>query len=138
MTAAPDGGLTARQAALVHALVAGGPDPDGLDTARLDATRAALLRKRAGLAAREWPRLASALGTEWPRVFADRYAGVEPTDGLREGWDLARSLRARGELPAGAAAELAERETVLRYDGRCAPRPRARLLATLRRSIRRS
>lgn len=135
----PSSGRTdtaARQAALVDALVAGGADPDGMDARPLAATRAALLRKRSGLAAKEWPRLAAALGADWNRVFAGRFAGVEPTDGLREGWDLARGLRDRGELPAGAVTELAEREARFRYDGCAPPVPRGTLSATLRRRIR--
>ncbi|TCK20483.1 DUF692 domain-containing protein [Pseudonocardia endophytica] len=127
-----------RQAALVDALVADGPDPDGVDARRLAATRAALLRKRAGLAAKEWPRLAAALGDGWQRTFADRFAGIPPTDALREGWDLARELRGRGELPAGAVAELDEREATLRYDGRTPPTRRARLVAAARRRLARS
>ncbi len=126
---------TARQAELVSALVAGGPDPDGVDPRPLAATRAALLRKRAGLAARQWPRLAAALGDDWSRTFAERFAGLPPADGLREGWDLARDLRRRGELPAGAAAELAEREAGWRYDGRTTPTRRGRLGTALRRAI---
>ena len=49
------GTLAARQAALVAALVAGAPDPPGFDPARLAAARRALLRKRAGEAAKHWP-----------------------------------------------------------------------------------
>jgi hypothetical protein len=130
-------GLADRQAALVSALVAGEPDPGGLDPAPLEATRRALLRKRAGLAAKEWPRLAAALGDGWAAAFADRFAGVPPTDGLREGWDLARDLRSRGALNPRATAELAEREATLRYDGRTAPVRRARFATALRRGITR-
>ena len=56
------GTLAARQAALVAALVAGAPDPPGFDPARLAAARRALLRKRAGEAAKHWPVLAASLG----------------------------------------------------------------------------
>ncbi|MBW0103743.1 hypothetical protein [Pseudonocardia sp. KRD291] len=131
-------GLAARQAALIEALVAGGPYPDGLDTARLDATRRALLRKRAGRVARAWPLLAAAHGTDWTRVFHARFDGVAPTDPVREGWDLARELRAAGTLPAAAASELAGREAAMRYDGRSAPRRRSRPAAALRRLLERS
>jgi hypothetical protein len=119
---APGSGLAARQAALVAALVAGGPVPHGFDVSRVDATRRALLRKRAGEAAKQWPLLAASLGTEWPQVFAIALDGREPGGALRDGWDVARALG--GELTPGAAAELAAREAVLRYDGTSAPRPR--------------
>ena len=132
--------LAERQAALVEALVAGGPLPDGLDPDRVSATRRALMRKRAGLAATAWPRLAAALGPGWGAAFSARFAGIAPTDGQREGWDLARGLRADGTLPPAAASELAEREATLRYDGRSAPRPRPRPrpTAVLHRLLKRS
>ena len=115
-------GLAARQAALAAALVAGALDPAGFDSARLAATRRALLRKRAGEAAREWPAFAASLGTRWTQVFADHHACWERAGALRDGWDLARALRA--ELTPEAAAELAEREAMMRYDGVRDPRPR--------------
>ena len=59
------GTLAERQAALVAALVAGAPDPPGFDPARLAAARRALLRKRAGEAAKHWPVLAASLGPRW-------------------------------------------------------------------------
>ncbi|HEY0816941.1 MAG TPA: hypothetical protein VGE11_27005 [Pseudonocardia sp.] len=114
--------LAERQAALVAALVAGASDPAGFDPARLTATRRALLRKRAGAAARAWPALATFFGDRWASTFAAHHAGRPPGGALRDGWDLARALRA--ELTADAAAELAEREALLRYDGKTAPRPR--------------
>jgi hypothetical protein len=135
MTAPPRTDLAARQAELVAALVAGGPLPAGFDPERLEASRRALLRKRAGLAAKAWPVLAATLGPGWPGVFAGDRAGTEPVGGLRDGWDVARALRSRGELPAPAAAELAARESDLRYDGASAPRPRR--FAAARRRLRR-
>lgn len=114
--------LAARQAALVAALVDGGPDPAGFDPVRLAATRRALLRKRAGEAAKHWPLLAASFGPRWGPVFAGVHAGRASGGGLRDGWDVARVHR--GELTADAAAELAERERRLRYDGRTPPRPR--------------
>jgi hypothetical protein len=114
--------LAERQAALVAALVAGAADPEGFDPARLAAARRALLRKRAGEAAREWPALAVSFGDSWAATFAAHHAGREPAGALRDGWDLARARRA--ELSVDAAAELAEREALLRYDGSSAPRRR--------------
>lgn len=124
--------LAARQAALVDALVAGGPPPPGFDTARLDATRRALLRKRAGLAAESWPLLAASFGGSWNAVFARHRDGHEPVGALRDGWDVARAVTG---LTGAAAAELAAREAAFRYDGRRAPRPRLR--TRLRRMRRR-
>ncbi|XVV14759.1 hypothetical protein ACQP2X_10635 [Actinoplanes sp. CA-131856] len=84
----------------------------------------ALLRKRAGEVSRQWPMLAAGFGDRWKREFA-QWAAARPTQGsLRDGWDLARELRARNALPAMAAPELAEREATFRYDGQSPPRPR--------------
>ncbi|MFE9960263.1 hypothetical protein [Micromonospora sp. NPDC005299] len=118
------GDLAARQAALVAALVAGGPLPPGFAAAPVEAARRALLRKRAGDVARHWPLLAAGIGDAWPATFAGWAAG-HPTNGsLRDGWDLARELRDRGTLPPLGAEELAVREAASRYNGRSAPRPR--------------
>jgi len=109
--------LAARQAALVDALVAGGPVPAGFDAVRLAVTRRALVRKRAGAAAAQWPLLAASLGPDWPAVFAASVAGRPPTTAFDDGWELARALHGRGELGDGAAVELAEREVMLRRTG---------------------
>jgi hypothetical protein len=117
-------GLAARQAALVDALVAGGPVPAGFDPRALAAARRALLRKRAGEADAAWPLLAASLGPDWAATFAASVAGRAPAGALRDGWDLARELRDSGALGAAAAVELAEREVTLRYDGASTPRRR--------------
>ena len=124
------GDLARREAALVAALVDDGDAPAGLDPGRLDAVRRALVRKRAGLAAGRWPRLAAAT-PDWEAVFAAhaRPHGGAPPGPLRDGWDVARALHDAGALPRGAEAELAEREATLRYDGRSAPRSRLRTAA---------
>ncbi|MEH1169474.1 hypothetical protein V6V47_29250 [Micromonospora sp. CPCC 205539] len=120
----PPGRLAERQAELVAALVAGGPAPPGFASAPLAATRTALLRKRAGDVARHWPLLAAGLGADWSATFAG-WAAQRPTAGsLRDGWDLARTLRERDALPPAGAEELATREARLRYGGVEAPRPR--------------
>jgi hypothetical protein len=122
----PGGGprsLATRQAALVEALTLGRPVPDGFDLERVDAARVALLRKRAGEVARQWPMLAAAFGERWTPTFA-AWAMTRPTQGsLRDGWDLARDLLGRDALPALAGAELAEREARWSYDGAAAPEP---------------
>jgi pimeloyl-ACP methyl ester carboxylesterase len=131
--------LAERQAALVAALVADGPIPPGFDPARLAATRRALLRKRAAAAAREWPLLAASFGPAWPSVFTAHREGREPVGALRDGWDVARALRERGDLATTAAAELTARESRMRYDGRSAPRRRSlteRATTALQRRMR--
>jgi len=116
--------LADRQAELVAALTAGAAVPAGFDPRLVEAARVALLRKRAGEVARQWPELAHALGPGWHRRWS-AWAATRPTRGsLRDGWDLARELAARGDLPAPAGAELATREAALAYDGKQAPRPR--------------
>lgn len=117
-------GLAARQAELVAALVAGGPVPAGFDPDRLTATRRALLRKRAGEAAAEWPLLAASCGLSWFATFAGHRDGHPPVGALRDGWDLARLLARAGQLGPGAAEELAAREVCWRYDGHGALRRR--------------
>ena len=117
--------LASRQAALVASLVAGAPPPPGFDARLLEATRVALLRKRSGEAAAAWPVLAAALSPQWTATFAAFAAGRPPVGALRDGWDLARSLAARGDLAPAGAAELRERERRWRYDGVHPPVPRA-------------
>ncbi|MEV4348165.1 hypothetical protein AB0J83_27230 [Actinoplanes sp. NPDC049596] len=118
------GSLAERQAALVEALTSQGSVPPGFDAFRFEAARVALLRKRAGEVSRQWPMLAAGFGDRWKREFAE-WAAARPTQGsLRDGWDFARELVRQRALPAIAAAELAEREATVRYDGLSAPKPR--------------
>ncbi|TDB69522.1 hypothetical protein E1165_28330 [Micromonospora sp. KC723] len=109
---------------MVAALVAGGALPSGFAAGPVTAARLALLRKRAGEVARQWPRLAAGLGDAWWGTFREWADGRPGGGSLRDGWDLARALRDRGTLPAPGAEELAEREATGRYDGRTPPRPR--------------
>ena len=125
--------LARRQSELVAALVADAAAPAGFDPTRVDATRRALLRKRAGEAATVWPLLAASLGEAWNREFATHRSGHEPVGSLRDGWHVARAFDERGELSAEAAAELAHREAELSYDGRTTPRRRR--LARLHRAL---
>ena len=127
MTTPPGSGarsLDERQADLVAALTSGGPVPEGFDARLVEVARVALLRKRAGEVARQWPTMAAAFGRGWAREFGG-WAAARPTQGsLRDGWDLARDLAARNALPAAAGEELAAREAAWRYDGVSAPRVR--------------
>jgi hypothetical protein len=118
------GSLAGRQAGLVAALTSGSPVPEGFDARRVQVARVALLRKRAGEVAKQWPLLAAGSGPGWTKAFAT-WAATRPAEGsLRDGWDYARELAGRGELPALADEELATREATMVYDGATAPRPR--------------
>lgn len=69
MTAHPET-LGRQQEQLVRALVEGGPIPPGFDHAAVRATASALLRKRAGIVADQYPWLSQAC---WPD-FTDRFS----------------------------------------------------------------
>ncbi|WP_141577144.1 hypothetical protein [Actinomadura sp. WMMA1423] len=118
----PDPELAAAQEALVRAMTAGGPMPDGFDAEAVRAAAHGILLKRAGEVARAWPALAASYGTSWKGAFA-AWAAERPTRGsFRDGWDFARDHRDR--LAGGAARELALAEVRWSYDGREPPRPR--------------
>lgn len=69
MTRPETDALAERQAALVRALVAGGPVPDGFDTDSVVAAARALLHKRADEVARRFPLLAHAGGEDFTARF---------------------------------------------------------------------
>jgi hypothetical protein len=118
------GSLADRQAGLVAALTCGLRVPEGFDGRLVEVARVALLRKRAGEVAKQWPLLAAGLGAGWTRAFA-QWAAARPTQGsLCDGWDLARELAGRGQLPALAGEELAAREAEMVYKGQTPPRGR--------------
>ncbi|SNR67286.1 hypothetical protein [Actinomadura mexicana] len=117
-----DAGLAAAQEALVRAMTAGGPMPEGFDAEAVRAAAHGILLKRAGEVARAWPVLAASYGTSWKAAFA-AWAAERPARGsFRDGWDFARDDRDR--LAAGAARELALAEVRWSYDGQDPPRPR--------------
>jgi len=100
--------LAAGQAALVRALVGGGPVPGGFDPDRVRATAAALARKRAREVARAWPVLAAELGDDFPGRFLAFAAGRPPPDrggALADGLAFARALARQGRLPGDARVE---------------------------------
>jgi len=109
--------LAAEQAALVRALVDGGPVPAGFDRDRVRATAAALARKRAREVARAWPALAAELGDDFTaRFLADAARRPPPArggalaDGLAFAGALARTRRLSGDARVEAllaAAHLA-------------------------------
>jgi hypothetical protein len=129
-----DDDLAGRQAALVAALVAGGPTPPGFDGRRVRSAAAALLRKRAAEVATAWPLLRASLGPRWGPEFATWAAARPPQGSLRDGWDFARHIAAKAGLEAAAQEELVEHEVRWRYDG--ASPPRRRRLPHGRRSPR--
>ncbi len=133
--------LARRQAELVAALVAGRPAPAGFDAGRIRATAAALRSKRGRAIARTWPRLARALGPEWPDVLGRHLRerpGPPPSGGLGDGRALARTLAAQGRLPWEGRLELLGVELRHRWpaDGRRLPRRAAVRLAVRRRPPR--
>ena len=107
--------LAAEQAALVRALVDGGPVPAGFDPDRVQATAAALARKRAREVARAWPALAAELGDDFTaRFLADAARRPPPA----RGGALADGLAFAGAL-ARTAAPVRQRPG----RGACWPRP---------------
>src|SRR5215216_7502530 len=100
--------LAAEQAALVRALVGGGPVPGGFDPERVRATSAALARKRAREVARTWPGLAAELGPDFTELFrADAARRPPPARGgaLADGLAFADALAGEGRLPDSARVE---------------------------------
>lgn len=94
--------LAGRQAALVRALVAGGPEPVGFDPERLAVTALALRRKRARVVAHVWPALRSLPDFEarYARWADCRTPGSVTDDGV------AFALSLGPELPGPVAVEL--------------------------------
>jgi Protein of unknown function (DUF692) len=111
--------LRSRQADLVRALVAGAADPPGFDRARLAATRAALLDKRAREVAAAWPALAA--GAEFSARFTRFAASAPPRDPYSDGRAFAESVRA--DLDGPALAELLIRTLPRRWFAARAGRP---------------
>jgi hypothetical protein len=100
--------LAAEQAALVRALVGGGPVPGGFDPGRVAATSAAVARKRAREVARAWPVLAADLGEGFTgRFLADAARRPPPGRGgaLADGLAFAEALAGEGRLPDSARVE---------------------------------
>lgn len=95
--------LAARQEALVRALVAGGPTPEGFDEERLAAAGRALRNKRFGEVTGVWPQLLpyGDLFRSWAR---DR----PPLGAWRDGWDFAREHRSELDVEALTALAVCE------------------------------
>ncbi|WP_128431060.1 DUF692 domain-containing protein [Streptomyces cyaneus] len=115
--------LALAQAALLSALVAGTPVPEGFDRVRLGVQARALAGKRADVVAKVAPELPVILGGGYRRAFLAYGHGHPMTDGYRrDALDFAGYLLAEGRLEdARVRAEL--REWWLERSG---PRPRSR------------
>jgi DMSO/TMAO reductase YedYZ molybdopterin-dependent catalytic subunit len=92
--------LARRQKELIRALVAGDPLPPGFDSVTIDATRTALLRKRAAEIAARYPAVPSALGERYDELF-DRWASDRPkTSTAADAKAFYEAMRRAGELDA--------------------------------------
>ncbi|MFJ8536075.1 DUF692 family multinuclear iron-containing protein [Streptomyces sp. NPDC093591] len=115
--------LALAQAALLSALVAGTPVPEGFDRVRLGVQARALAGKRADVVAKVAPELPVILGDGYRRAFLAYSHGHPMTDGYRrDALDFAGYLLAEGRL--GDPRVRAEvREWWLERSG---PKPRSR------------
>ncbi|WP_404830839.1 DUF692 domain-containing protein [Streptomyces albidocamelliae] len=117
--------LGVAQAAVLSALVAGTPVPEGFDRVRMGVQARALAAKRAGVVARVAPELPEILGAGYRPAFLE-YARTRPMSGgyRRDALDFAGHLL-RTAPPAGAAARRELRNWWLDRAGP-APAPAAR------------
>ncbi|CAL9566650.1 DUF692 domain-containing protein [Streptomyces sp. enrichment culture] len=123
------------QTALLSALVAGTPAPEGFDGARLRLQTLALARKRAGVVAKLAPELPDLLGKEYRDVFAG-YARTRPMTG---GYRHDALAFARYLLDSGLPGDVRARRRLYRWWAeRSGPRPpgrAARLLHAARAAL---
>ncbi|GGQ00453.1 DUF692 domain-containing protein [Streptomyces roseolilacinus] len=111
------------QAALLSALVAGTPAPEGFDGARLRLQGRALARKRAGIVAKLAPELPELLGEDYREAFV-AYARARPMPG---GYRQDALAFARHLLDAGRPGDgRARRRLYLWWAERSGPRPPGR------------
>ncbi|MFI9612212.1 DUF692 domain-containing protein [Streptomyces sp. NPDC052023] len=128
--------LALAQAALLSALVAGTPVPEGFDRARLGVQARALAGKRADVVARVAPELPRILGAGYRPSFL-AYAQRHPMTGgyRRDALDFAEQLLLAGR-PQEARSRRELREWWLERSG-AAPRPRSRMARARRVLLRR-
>ncbi|MFF4032816.1 DUF692 domain-containing protein [Streptomyces sviceus] len=111
------------QTALLSALVAGTPVPEGFDRVRLGVQARALAGKRADVVAKVAPELPVILGAGYRPAFLAYAQGAPMTDGYRrDALDFAEHLLLAGE-PGDARARRELREWWLERSG---PAPRSR------------
>nr|WP_244933941.1 hypothetical protein [Streptomyces kasugaensis] len=126
--------LALAQTALLSALVAGTPAPEGFDRRRLRVQSRALAAKRAAVVGRIAPELPAILGEEYRPAFLD-YARHRPLHGghRQDALDFAAHLLAQ-ERPADPAAR---RQLTRWWRDRAGPKPPpARPAARLVRAVR--
>ena len=87
------------QAALVRALVAGGPPPDGFDAERLATASRALLRKRAQDVGRRYPMLREGCGDRFLELFGEWARDRPKTSTDADARAFAAYLEATGVRP---------------------------------------
>ncbi|MGW1776044.1 DUF692 domain-containing protein [Streptomyces sp. NPDC002104] len=125
------------QAALLSALVAGTPVPEGFDRQRVRVQARALAAKRGGVVAKVAPELPGMLGGEGPYLEAFlRYARHRPMTGgyRRDALDFAEHLLVR-DLPADPAAR---RRLTLWWRDRAGARPPGRAVRWARALVGRA
>ncbi|MET9656162.1 DUF692 domain-containing protein [Streptomyces sp. NPDC006510] len=121
--------LAAAQTALLSALVAGGPAPQGFDRRRLGIQSRALAAKRAGVVAKVAPELPEILGAGYREAFLS-YARTRPMSAgyRRDALDFAEQL-----LIAGRPADDAARRRLTHWwQDRAAARPPRRTTRLVR------
>ncbi|KUM85251.1 MULTISPECIES: DUF692 domain-containing protein [Streptomyces] len=127
------------QTALLSALVAGTPAPEGFDRVRLGVQARALAAKRADVVAKVAPELPVILGAGYRAAFLAYAQGAPMTDGYRrDALDFAEHLLLGGELE-GARVRRELREWWLERSGPAprSRRPGVRLARATRRALRR-
>ncbi|MEV5886158.1 DUF692 domain-containing protein [Streptomyces sp. NPDC052020] len=125
------------QAALLSALVAGTPAPEGFDRVRLRVQARALAVKRAGIVAKVAPELPAILADGYRPAFLAYAHGRPLTGGYRQdALDFAERLLGGG-LPQDARARRALRQWWLERSGPVPPprRPAVRLARATRRVL---
>ena len=121
--------LAARQDALLSALTAGGPVPEGFDPARLRIQRSALAAKRAGVLARVAPELPEILGEGYRPLVLD-YIRSTPLIG---GYHRDATAFAEHLLVGDRLTDRATRRAVETWLRRRTGQPRGRLARLLGR-----
>ncbi|WP_324786683.1 DUF692 domain-containing protein [Streptomyces sp. H51] len=125
------------QAALLSALVAGTPAPEGFDRVRLDVQARALAGKRADVVGKVAPELPVILGDRYRAAFLAYAKGHPMTGGYRrDALDFAAHLLATGGVEAGSARRELRRWRLERSGPAPRPgRPAARIARTARRVL---